>query len=175
VAAPLCARAPFDLQIEIYGAQFKEQAAHLHTVVFALLAQREGRPRPAAREAGAFHTHAPAQRYCPGCGPLGVADACSEDAVRLRALLTPPRAPQAAAAAATRTTSTTTTTTTNSSSAAGSSPSLAQRSREAALQARADATTMLPNGWSEIVDPATGANAWWHADSRRTVFSRPVE
>jgi hypothetical protein len=55
------------------------------------------------------------------------------------------------------------------------SPSLAQRSREAALRARAEATQLLPEGWSEIVNPATGETAWWHAQSRRTVFSRPVD
>ena len=161
------------VNVEVSGPQFKEMAAHLHTVVFALLAQREGRPRLVAREAGALHTHAPGLRFCPGCGPLTVSAGASAGTSLL--LQPPPPAAAASAGSAAAKAATTPTAPTTTTATTTTSPSLAHRSRQAAIAARAEATAQLPMGWSEIVNPATGETAWWHSEQRRTVFSRPVE
>jgi hypothetical protein len=99
---------------------FKEAASTLHTVVFSLMAQRDGRTRLTAR---------PVPDATAGAEGAGVGAAAVAAAAALKA---------------------------------------------AAREARRAAEAELPAGWTEITDPATGATAFWHATTRRTVFARPT-
>lgn len=51
---------------------------------------------------------------------------------------------------------------------------VAAAAKHAAREAKKAAERELPDGWTEIVDPATGAIAYWNQISKKTVFTKPV-
>lgn len=56
------------------------------------------------------------------------------------------------------------------------SASMAAAAKAATRRAKAEALQHdpLPDGWTEIIDPTTGAMAYWNQQTKKTVFSRPL-
>jgi hypothetical protein len=101
--------------VELHTPQYKELAAVLHANVFALLAQKEGKPRAHARS----------------------------DVLDYGA------------------------------SAKAAKEALASAKAKVVAEGDGAGGDALPEGWSEIRDPITGATAYWNQATKKTVWARP--
>eukprot|EP01138_Halocafeteria_seosinensis_P004744 gb/GECG01004851.1/.p1 GENE.gb/GECG01004851.1/~~gb/GECG01004851.1/.p1 ORF type:complete len:959 (+),score=151.97 gb/GECG01004851.1/:1-2877(+) len=53
--------------------------------------------------------------------------------------------------------------------------SLAKATRQALQDAKNEAQSDLPTGWTEIMDPVTGSTLFWNIHTKKMVWSRPTE